>query len=315
MGKKAVLFLIGLAVVIVFPFVSPSPFYVHVALMVFLYAAMGQSWNILGGFAGQISLGHAVFFGTGAYTSAILVSKFAMNPWIGLIAGGFCALLLSQVIAYPLFRLAGHYFAVATLVLAEIVQTLMDNWDYCGGASGLWLPILPEGTLNLQFAASKTPYYFVGFALMSVIFFLTYLIRESKWGYYFKAIKDEPETARSRGINTALYKSIAFAISAFFMGMVGAYYSQYIMFISPSGVYLLELSITSALIPILGGMVTLWGPLIGSAVLITLSELSRGYLGGGGKAIDLIVYGLLIMIIAVYQPKGILGFVQKRREA
>lgn len=315
MGKKAVLFLIGLAVVIVFPFVSPSPFYVHVALMVFLYAAMGQSWNILGGFTGQISLGHAVFFGTGAYASAILVSKFDINPWIGLIAGGFCALLLSQVIAYPLFRLAGHYFAVATLVLAEIVQTLMDNWDYCGGASGLWLPILPEGTLNLQFAASKVPYYFVGFALMSVIFSLTYLIRESKWGYYFKAIKDEPETARSRGINTAFYKSIAFAISAFFMGMVGAYYSQYILFISPSGVYLLELSITTALIPILGGMGTLWGPLIGSAVLITLSELSRGYLGGGGKAIDLIVYGLLIMIIAVYQPKGILGFVQKRREA
>jgi branched-chain amino acid transport system permease protein len=315
MKKKAAFFLIGLVAVIVFPFVSPSPFYVHVALMVFLYAAMGQSWNILGGFAGQISLGHAVFFGTGAYASAILVSKFDMNPWIGLMAGGFCALLLSQVIAYPFFRLSGHYFAVATLVMAEIVQTLMDNWDFCGGARGLWLPILPGGFRNLQFDASKVPYYFVGFALMCAIFSLTYLIRESKWGYYFKAIKDEPETARSRGINTSLYKSIAFAISAFFMGVTGGYYSQYIMFISPSGVYLLELSITTALIPILGGMGTLWGPLIGSAILITLSELSRAYLGGGGKAIDQIVYGLLIMIIAVYQPKGILGFVQKRRGA
>jgi branched-chain amino acid transport system permease protein len=314
--RKTVIFIgIGSAAVAIFPFISPSPFYIHLVLMVFLYATMGQAWNILGGFTGQISLGNAMFFGTGAYASALLITKFGINPWIGLVAGGFCALLISQVIAYPFFRMTGHYFAVATLVMAEIIQTLMVNWDYCGGARGLWIPIVDESVINLQFHASKTPYYFIGFIIMCAMFFFTYLIKESKWGYYFRAIKDEAETARSRGINTTLYKCFSFAISAFVTGLVGAFYAQYVMFISPSNVYIITLSITVALISILGGLGSLWGPLIGTAILIPLSELSRAYLGGGERAIDQIVYGILIMIIAVYQPKGIIGLFHKEEES
>ena len=312
MKAKIIFFGIGLGCVVIFPFISPSPFYIHMVLMIFLYAAMGQSWNILGGFTGQVSLGHAMFFGTGAYSLAILLAKMDVNPWIGIIAGGVFAGIFSQVIAYPLLRLAGHYFAVATMVMNEIVQTLMINWDYCGGARGLWFPIKDEGFLNIQFS-SKIPYYFIGFGLLCVVFILTRLVQKSKLGYYLRAIKDAPDTARSRGINTTIYKCISLAVSAFLMGMVGAYYAQYIFCIDPRSVYFIGLSINVMLIPILGGLGTLWGPMIGAVILIPLSEFSRAYLGGGEKAIDLLVYGLLIMIFAVYQPKGLMGFFQKRR--
>ena len=255
-----------------------------------------------------------MFFGIGSYTSALLFTKMGISPWLGLIAGGIVAAFFSQIIGYPLFRLAGHYFAIATIVVAEIVQTVLINWDYCGGARGLWIPILDEGIGNLQFHSSKTPYYFIGCGLCCFIFFLTFRIQQSKLGYYFRAIKNEPVTARSRGINTSLHKSVALLISAFFMGMVGAFYSQYILFIDPRSVLPTGLSVTIALIPILGGIGTLWGPLIGAAILIPLSELSRAYLGGGEKAIDLIVYGVLIMGISLYEPRGIMGFFKRGRE-
>ena len=180
MNAKTIFWGSRLGCVVVFPFISPSPFYIHMLLMVFLYAAMAQAWNILGGYAGQISLGHGMFFGTGAYALSLLLVKAGINPWIGMLAGGVSAALLSQVIAYPLLRLGGHYFAVATMVMAEIIQTVMINWDFCGGARGLWLPILDDGLLNLQFSKSKLPYYFVGFGLFCGVFFLTYLIGKSK---------------------------------------------------------------------------------------------------------------------------------------
>jgi branched-chain amino acid transport system permease protein len=306
-------YITGVLIILLFPLVAPSPFYIHIVLMVFLYAMMGQSWNILGGLAGQFSLGHAMFIGTGSYASAILVAKWGLNPWLGLIFGGLCSAILSQFFAYSLLRMSGHYFAVATIVMNEIVLTLVTQWQYCGGAKGLWLPIAEEGILNLQFHTSKTPYYLIGFALFCGTFYLTHLIQKAKLGYYLRAIKNEPDTASSRGINVTLYKCLALAISAFVTGVAGAFYSQYILFIDPNSVYFIGLSIVIALIPILGGMGTLWGPLVGSAILIPLSEFSRAYFGGGEKALDLLVYGFLIILITIYQPEGIMGLFKRGR--
>ena len=307
---KGILILL-LILIIVFPFLTSSPFYIHMLLMIFIYAAAAQAWNILGGLTGYISLGHAMFFGTGAYASSILMIKLGINPWIGMCVGGLLAAFLSQTIAWPLLRLSGHYFAVATIVINEILMTIFVNWDFCGGAAGCWLPILDDGILNMQFSESKTPYYFIGLMLLIVVFGITFCVQKTKLGYYLRAINSEADTSRARGINNTLYKSISLGLSAFLTGIIGAFYAQYVFCIDPRTVFHINISLMIALIPILGGLGTLWGPLLGAALLIPLGEVSRAYFGGGERALDQIIYGLLIMVIAVYQPKGLVGIFEQ----
>ena len=160
--------LIGLAVaVLAFPLVFPLPFPRHVMIMTFLYAALAMAWNILAGYCGQISLGHAVFFGIGAYTSTLLVREVALSPWLGMVAGAGLAVIVSQVIGYPVFRLRGHYFAIATIAVGEIVQTLVINWDWAGGARGVFVPITRgDSFVNFQFNASKSVYYYIALGLL-----------------------------------------------------------------------------------------------------------------------------------------------------
>jgi len=312
MGQNKWIGLIIVAVLfLLFPVFFTLPFPRHVLIMIFLYATMGLAWNLIGGYAGQISLGHAIFFGIGAYTSSLMLMKLWISPWIGMLMGGIFSVIVAFIIGYPCFKLAGHYFAIATIAIGEIAQHWMLNWDWAGAAVGLTLPILPESLINLEFHSSKAPYYYIALGILTLAILSTYFIDRSKLGYYFKAIKGDLEAARSLGINVWKYKFYALALSAFLTSLCGSFYAQYVLYIDPDSVFPLMLSIVVCLVATLGGVGTVWGPVIGAFILIPISETTRIYLGGGGKGTDLIIYGLLIMLISIYQPFGVIGIAKR----
>lgn len=309
--KRALAALLLLAV-LAFPLAFTQPFPRHIMIMIFLYGALATAWNILAGYCGQISLGHAVYFGIGAYTSTMLVREAALTPWLGMVAGAALAVAVSQAIGYPVFRLRGHYFAIATIGFGEIVQTLVLNWDWVGGARGLFVPIVrPDSLLNLQFHESKAVYYYIALGLLALALGATRWIERARRGYYFRAIKEDQDAAASLGVRVAREKHAAIAVSAALTALGGTFWAQYVLFIDPESVFPLALSILICLVAVLGGVGSLWGPLLGAAVLVPLSEGTRVMLGGTGKALDLVIYGALIMIIAVFQPAGLIGLVRR----
>jgi len=306
--------LLVLLALLAFPLIFTLPFPRHVMIMIFLYAMLAQAWNLLAGYCGQISLGHAVFFGTGAYTSTVLVKELGLTPWAGMLAGAVLAVAVSQVIGYPVFRLRGHYFAIATIAVGEIVQTLVINWDWVGGARGLFVPIKrPDSFVNFQFHQSKQTYYYIALGLLGLALWLTRHVDRSRAGYYFRAIREDQDAAASLGIPVAREKHRAMALSAGLTALGGTFYAQYVLFIDPESVFPLSLSILICLVAVLGGVGTLWGPLVGAAILVPLSEGTRVYFGGTGKAIDLLIYGGLIVLVSVIQPGGIMALWHRGR--
>jgi branched-chain amino acid transport system permease protein len=301
------------AALLLFPAVFVQPYPRDVMIKIFLYALLAQAWNILGGYCGQISLGNAVFFGIGAYTSSALGLGLGLSPWLGMAAGMVVAVAVSQAIGYPCFRLRGHYFAIATIAVGEIVQTLVLNWDAVGGARGINLPIRAETLANFQFHRAKWPYYYIALGLFAAVFGLTALVERSRLGYYFRAIREDPEAAQSLGVPLTRYKLVAIALSAAFSALGGTFYAQYLLFIDPESVFPLSLSILICLIAVLGGVGTLWGPLLGAVILVPLSEATRVYYGGSGKPVDLVIYGGLIVLVAVFQPGGLAGLLGRAR--
>ena len=299
-----------LCVLILVPaFVDRRSFELRLMTIIFLYATMGQSWNILGGYAGQISIGHGVFFGLGAYTSTCAVVIFGLNPWVG---GGFAVLAAAAagvLLGLPCFRLKSHYFVIATLVVAESVFLIFSEWSFVGGAIGLELPIRSSTWINFQFNRDKTPYYYIALSMIVLVTLLVVLMERSKIGHVLKAIRDDEEAARSLGFSPWRYKLIAMAASAGILGFCGTFYAQYVLLIDPPSVLAGSISVIIALIPIFGGIGTVAGPIIGSAVLITISEYSRVYFSGGGRNLDLLIYGALIMIIASYFPGGVMSVI------
>lgn len=302
-----------LAALVAYPLVFQGPFPQHVMILVMLFGLLGTAWNLLGGFTGQVSLGHAVFFGAGAYTSTLLLQHAGLSPWVGMAAGAAVATLLSVAIGWPCFRLSGHYFAIATIAIGEIVHILVTNWEFAGGAVGLFLPIGDEGLGALQFHTSKLPYYYVLLALLVTAVVLAAWLRRARPGYYWRAIKEDQAAARSLGVPATRYKQVAMALSAALTACAGTFYAQYILFIDPGSVLPLSLSVQICLVAVLGGAGTVAGPLVGAAVLVPLSEFTRVFLGGSGKALDLVVYGLLIMLIAAYEPGGLVGIAARLR--
>ncbi|HEU5322044.1 MAG TPA: branched-chain amino acid ABC transporter permease, partial [Methylomirabilota bacterium] len=229
------------------------------------------------------------------------------------VAGAGLAVLVSQLVGYPVFRLRGHYFAIATIAVGEIVQTLVINWDWAGGARGVFVPIRRGDSLAwLQFNASKAAYYYLALALLLLALATTRRLERSRHGYYFRAVREDQEAAASLGVPVAREKHRAIAVSAALTALGGTFYAQYLLFVDPESVFPLSLSILICLVAVLGGVGTLWGPVVGAAVLVPLSEGTRVWLGGGGKALDLLVYGALIVLVSVVQPAGLVGLATRR---
>lgn len=311
--ERIVLF-ISMLFFILFPLFIKNIFAIHLLITVLLYATMGLSWNILGS-AGVVSLGHTFFFGIGAYVSSCLLIFFGINPWIGMVIAALVNLIVGVAIGNLFFKLAGHYFAIATIALAEIGRTIVINWPVVGGAIGLFLPLEEKNSLrNYQFVSSKIPYYFIILLFFCICFLLSNYIFKTKFGYYLKAIKASPEAARSLGIDIKQCKIIAIAISAVFMSIMGTFMAQYVLYLSPETFFVFNISLYSLLVAVVGGLGTTWGPVIGAFMLVLISETFRVYIGGTGQALDLIVYGIIIMLIAVFQPTGIMG-IQIRKKS
>jgi branched-chain amino acid transport system permease protein len=313
----AMMFAIGLVLACLVPLIIKDPSHQNLAILILMAAQLGVAWNILGGYAGQISLGQVAFYGLGAYTSTLMFVKFGVNPWIAILAGGVLAAAISLVIGWSCFRLKGHYFSMATIAVAEIIQIIFTNWEFAGSAVGLTVPMDKEGWSTLVFP-SKVPYYYLALGLLLLTLLANWLIEKSYLGYYFRAIKDEPDAAKSLGVNLSRYKQIAFAISSFFTAIGGSLYAHKELYIDPASVLHTGLSIKMALVSILGGVGTLFGPIVGAGILTAIEEGTRIIFGGSGRGTDLIIYAALIVVIAVYYPTGALGWLKEflaRRKA
>lgn len=303
-------FLITAAALPFIPGVIGETFFGHVATMVLLYAAMSQSWNIISGYCGQISFGHAVFFGIGAYGAAIAVVLFETLPWYGAPLGMCAAAVASVLISYPCFRLKGHYFAIATFAIVEIFNRLFMIWDRVGGALGLDYPILDDGWLNFSWSSTKSGYYLGALGIFTVVFGVVRWIERRRTGFYLLAVREGQETAESLGVNSTLVKLTAMALSAALAALCGAFFAQYNYRVDPPMVMSLDMSMKFVLITILGGLGTFWGPLLGALVLIPLQEYTRAYLAHLGAGVDLIIFGLIIIVAMIKQPRGIMGVIR-----
>ncbi len=301
------LWALGTVLLLVLPLFVESPSHQNLLILILMAAQLGVAWNILGGFAGQVSLGHAAFFGIGAYTSTMLLMNFGVNPWLGALAGGVVSVLVGTVIGWPTFRLKGHYFTMATIAIGELVQILFNNWDAAGSAVGLTIPMDKQG-IGMMIFASKLPYYYLALGLLAISLGVSWWISRSFLGYYFRAIKDEPDAARSLGVSLTKYKLVALGFSSFLAALGGTLYAQKELYIDPNSVLHTGLSIKMALVSILGGVGSLFGPIVGAAAFTLIEEGSRIAFGGTGRGTDLIVQAVIIIAIAVYKPSGLMGW-------
>jgi branched-chain amino acid transport system permease protein len=296
-----------------YPWVIGTSFGLHLMILVLLYALMAQAWNVIAGLSGQISLGHAVFFGIGGYASAVLYIKFGLSPWIGLVAGVALAVVVAALIGIPTLRLRGHYFAIATLLIGSSVQIVFQRWEWVGAASGLYVPIeRTSPILSLQFHTSKVPYYLLILGFTAAGYLFVWRLRRTRLGFRLQAVRDDPEAAASLGIDVARHKLLAFMISGGMMSVAGTLYAQYVLVVDPERMFSIDISILVLLMAVLGGIGTLWGPALGAAILVPLSEYTRVFLGGTGRAVDLIVYGILILLVCMYRPRGLMSVIEEQ---
>ena len=284
------------------PFVFQARYSQHVLILVLLYITLGSAWNILGGFAGQLSLGHAAFFGIGAYTAAIIASKSALSPWWAVILGPVVVLPIALIVGWICFRLRGPYFTLATIAVGEVVRLVALNWSQLtGGAVGVVIrPSIFSGT-------SKIPYYYIILILAFATVALSHRISRRKLGYYLMAIREDEETAESIGIDTTRYKLVALAISATLTAIGGAFYANYFMFVDPTIVLPLALSVEIVLMAIVGGLGTVAGPVLGAVLLKLSSEVFRNEFS---KA-NLLIYGALLVVVILFMPGGLMGGVRR----
>ena len=313
--RKKDLFWFGLlgllALIPLVPGLLRSSFTEHVMIQILLYASMAQAWNILGGYCGQVSFGHSVFFGIGAYGAGMAVVKYGLLPWPGALAGALIAALVAVAISYPCFKLKGHYFAIATFAIVEIFNRLFMVWYWVGGAIGLDYSFTEPGWANFVWYDSKRGYLYGALLLFALVFGVVRWIEGHRLGYYLRAVREGQETAESLGVDSARVKLTAMALSAFLAALCGAFFAQYNYRVDPPMVMSLDMSMKFVLITILGGLGTFYGPLLGAALLIPLQEYSRAVFGGIGGGVDLIIFGLLIIIVVIYQPRGIMGILEK----
>jgi branched-chain amino acid transport system permease protein len=304
------LIVLAIVLALALPLLPQNPFYQDLIIMIFFWATLASAWNLLGGFAGQISLGHAAFFGIGAYTSTILYLTFGVSPWIGMLAGAGIAMTVALIVGYPTFRLTSHFFALATLAFGEVLRLLASYWrELTGGGVGLLIPYQP-GFWNFIFK-NKVSYAYIILAMLLAILFITFIFKKSRFGYRLVALKEDQGAAESLGVNTQRCKMIALLISVFFTSIAGTFYAQYTAFIEPDIVFTSNLSIQLALVSIIGGIGTVFGPLVGSFFLTPLDIFLRGWLGGVSSGLNFVVYGVILILAVMYFPVGIAGWTKK----
>ncbi|MCF8052916.1 MAG: branched-chain amino acid ABC transporter permease [Desulfobacterales bacterium] len=291
------------------PLVVRSATYLHILILLYMYAYLTTSWNLVGGFAGVLPLGHAAFVGIGAYTSTILSLQYGVSPWLGMIIGGLLAAIVGVIIGKPTFKMRGAYFALATIAFGEGIRVLIENIDYLGplnfnGPRGLQIPPLDTGLSRFMFEA-KEPYYYIILVMLVAVLALTYFISRSKLGFYLNAGGEEPEAAMALGVNVARAKLIAMAMSCFLTALAGTFWAQLTLYIHPKSIISLDLSFEIAFIALIGGRGSIAGPVLGALLLRPVSDFSRIYFGDTVPGLHLIIFGVVLIVVMIYQPRGL----------
>jgi branched-chain amino acid transport system permease protein len=301
---RAALGAAGAALLLILPHIISSTWQ-NLLITVCYYAFLGQAWNILGGYAGQLSLGHAAFFAVGAYTSVVLHMTTGLTPWLGMFAGAALAVGLSQVIGYLGFRfsLRGFYFILLTLAFAEILRLVALHLDILGGYTGLFMNFTPS-PWEFQFQG-KVPYYYVALAFLAVASVVVWLVERSKMGAYLVAIREDEDAAEALGVDTFRYKMLAYALSAGLTAFGGTFYAYYQYYLQPNTVLNANHSVDIMIRPIVGGSGTIVGPIVGSLLLELLGEFSRTYFAAGTAGLTVAIYGLLLVVVVLFLPSGV----------
>lgn len=312
MLARRVLSAIALLALAVAPPLLPG-YFLEVLITILFYAYLGASWNILGGYAGQFSFGHAAFFGIGAYTSTLLLLRVGLTPWVGMLAGGGLAAAFGLFAGYLSFRygLRGPYFSLVTLAFAEMLRVVAVNLKMVGSSLGLVIPSRGAAP-HLFIFGDKRAYYYVILAMTLAVVWVTWRIERSKLGYALVAIRENEDAAEASGVNTLGMKLRAMAISSFLTALGGTFYAQYFAYIDPSLTFGPAVSIQGLLQAIVGGAGTVLGPLLGAFVLTPVSELTRAALRGRTGA-DIMLYGLVLMLVISFLPHGLMGWLGRRR--
>lgn len=294
------------AVLVVYPFLVSDPYFQRVGVLVLLAALSGSAWNLVGGYAGQISIGHAAYYGIGAYVPLVLYDVWGTPLAAGIPVAMALSAILAVIVGMPTFRLYGHYFTMATIALAEIIRRIAENWELVGASRGLSGPILGRSIWDLSFQSPRV-YYYIFLVSLAIVLFVTYRLERSRAGYYLRAIRANERAARSLGVPIQRYKLVAFALSVAFTSLAGSYYAAFVLFIDPPSVLHVLVSVEMVIVSTLGGVGTLFGPFLGAAILVPLKEWTNTLLGGAGSGVSYVVYGAVIMLIAAYEPAGLVG--------
>jgi branched-chain amino acid transport system permease protein len=275
-------------------------------IVILLWAGLASAWNIAGGFAGQLSLGHAAFFALGAYTSTLLKLHWDLSPWFGMIVGGVLAIAISGFMAYAAVRLRGPYFGLVTIAFATVLQIIAARWySLTRGNEGLTIPFRP-GFSNFMFA-DKLSWTIVVLGYVVIVYGFSVWLSQSRMGFQMAGMREDEEAARALGVHSLKLKVIAIAISAFFTALGGTFYAQYVGFIDPAYVFSFDLSIKFALICIIGGLGTSLGPILGAIIITALEMYLRAKWGGGRSGFYLMVYGALLMVVVRVMPEGLIA--------
>lgn len=300
------------AIATAYPLLLSSPFQQRLGALVLLYAIAASAWNIVGGYAGQVSVGHVVFFGCGAYAAMGSYAKFGLSPLFGIPGGIVIAVGLAAIIGVPTLRLSGHYFSMATIAVAETVRLIVTNTEWLGAAVGLSGPTVPRNVFDLSFLSSL-PYYYLFLLVLVITLLVTWWMTNSRMGFYLRAIKDSERAARSLGAPAARTKLYAYMLSAALTSVAGALYAMMFGFVDPESGLGILISVKILIMAALGGAGLLFGPLVGAAILVPLEEISNSWLGGKGAGLTFVVYGAIIVLIARFQPGGLLSLFTGRR--
>ncbi len=285
---------------------DPQGYAIRVVTLVFLFGAMAQSWNVVGGLANQMSLGHAAFFGLGAYTSTLLLVHFGLSPWLGMLAGGVLGGAAAALISLPTMRLSGHYFALATLAFGEVMRVVANSWSgLTGGPVGLSVPFAPDSLWLFNFKATL-PHYYIALAALCLVTAIFVAIKRSALGYRLRAVRENGDAAEVVGVNTARTKLIAAVVSGALMAMLGTLFAQLNFFFDPDTVFgAAPVSIRVALIAIVGGVGTAIGPILGALVIIPLEEAANLFLSSQVAGLSGFAYGLILIAVILVQPHGL----------
>jgi len=294
------LLLLILIALFAFPLVRPPLFFLTLFFSVFMYVGLTESWNLMGGYTGYISLGHIAFFSTGAYTTAVFMNRCGASPFTTAILGGLFASILAALIGYPVLRLKGAYFTISSMLLSVVMQLIFMNWEFVGSSTGLWYKLLP-----VSIEVNRIIFYEVMLFLAGGITFLVRWVERSKFGAGLIAIREDEDVAKTMGINTPWLKMRAFILGAFLAGVVGGVYGYYMSYVHPEVTFNVNTSLLIMLMSFFGGCRTWTGPLLGAVILSLANQLIVTFIGA---EISRILYGLLLVIVIIFMPDGVIQY-------